>query len=424
MKRLWLLLLPLVAVACGEEGPTQVGAGLLPPDGVRTFEVILEPHQYLVFDTAFGQYSDPPDAPFVVAADGFDQGLFSHVLARFSLPAAVNVVDTLGTGRQDTAAVFLGADVRMLVDTLRSTDAPVQLAVYRVTQSWDRSATWSLRVDTAGVQIPWATPGGARGALIDTVTWAAGNDTLTFRVDSATLAAWRQDTAAMNRGVMIVAQTPGARIRLTPPQMTVQARSSFRPDTVYDAFTSTFRRTFIFTPEQPTVSAAPRVGGTPAWRTVLRLQERLDTLTFACPGVPNCRVRLSEAAISHAGLRLQPVPPPPGLRPEADLVVGAYLMVPSPLLPLERSPLSELVGVATMPRTSFMAPGAPVREVAITEMIRRAATPPEQWPQDAPAPTHLALTAGPDPILFGFATFEAMPRLRLVLSIAQELQLP
>jgi hypothetical protein len=423
LKRLWALAVLLLAAACGEESPTQVGGALLPTDAVRTFEIILEPHQYMIFDTAFSQYSDPAEAGFVIAAREFDGGLNANVLARFSLPAAVNVVDTLGIGRMDTVPVFTGATVRLLVDSLRSSAGPVRLAMYRAAETWDRSATWTHRVDTAAVQIPWAVPGGTRGVLVDTATYNAAGDTVTFRLDAATVAAWRQDTAALNRGVIIVAQTPNARLRMGTPQITVQARSGFRPDTLYNVPGSTFHRTFIFTPQQPDAVGAPRVGGTPAWRTVIRLQERLDTLTFACPGVPNCRFRLGQATINHAGLRLQPVPPPAGLRPEGDLVVGAYLLVPSPLLPLQRSPLAELVGVLTVPASSFMAPGAPVAEMSVTEMIRRVAMPPEQWPTGALAPTHLALTAGPD-ALFGFGAFEAMPRLRLVVSIAQELQLP
>jgi hypothetical protein len=422
LKRWWALLAPLVAAACGEEGPTEAGAGLLPPDAVRTFEIIVEPHQYLVMDTAFGLYSDPADATFTVVASRFDDGLDSHALVRFTLPVSMAVVDTLGVGRLDTVPVFVGGTIRMLVDTLRSTAPPVRLALYRTAEEWDRSATWTHRVDTAGVQLAWTMPGGTRGVLVDTASYTAESDTVVFRVDSATMAAWR-NTDDPTRGALIVAETAGARLRMTVPLLEAHAVSAMRPDTVYDLFAATQRRTFIFSPEQPDFASAPRVGGTPAWRSIFELRDRLDTLSFACPGVPNCRVRLGEATINHAGLLLQPVPPPAGLRPEGDLVLGAYTLAPTPLIPLQRSPLQDLIGVATVPRSRFMAPDAPVVELTITEMIRRAAMPPEQRPAAAEDPSHFVLTPGADP-LFGFGTFASMPRLRLIVSTARELQLP
>ncbi|HSJ24357.1 MAG TPA: hypothetical protein VK929_06810 [Longimicrobiales bacterium] len=422
MKRWLALLAPLVIVACGEEGPTDVGGGLLAPDAVRTFEVFLEPHQYMVFDTAFGLYSDPVDANFTIVAHDFDDGLDSHGLMRFGIPSSINVVDTLGVSRLDQNPAFIGGTLRMIADTLRSSEPPVLLALYRTTEAWDGTATWTHRRDSADVQLPWSVPGGVRGVLVDTATYAAG-DTLQFRVDSATIAAWR-DTDDPTRGAMIVAETPGSRVRLSLPALDVQAVSSMRPDTVYTTFATRQARTFIFTPEQPATVSELRVGGTPSWRSIIRLQERLDTVTVPCPGEPGCRVRLGDVMLSHAGLRLQPVLPPPGLRPEAALVIGAYVLAATPLVPLQRSPLTELVGVGSVPASRFLAPGAPVFELSITELFRRAIMPPEQWPEGAVAPTHLALAPGPDPVLFGFATFESMPRLRLIVSTARELQLP
>jgi hypothetical protein len=326
--------------------------------------------------------------------------------------------------------VFLGGTVRMFVDTLRSSGRPVRLALYRTAEAWDPSATWSHRVDTPGERLPWAAPGGTRGVLVDTATYRAGTDTVTFRIDSATIAAWR-DPADAGHGALIVALDRHSRIRTSIPVLEVRARSTYRPDTIYTVPAATLRSTFIFSPDQPTATAAPRVGGTHGWRTVIRLRDRLDTLGVPCPGVPDCRVRLGQATINHAGLLLQPVPPPAGFRPEADLAIGAYALLPSRWIPLQRWPLTDPIGMVTAPRTSFLAPDAPdapgeaaIVELAITEMIRRAVTPPEQWPANAPEPTHIALVPGPDPPLFGFGTFAPMPALRLVLSTARGLQLP
>jgi hypothetical protein len=422
LKRWWLAaLMPLVLSACGDEGPTEIGAGLLPANPIRTFEVVLGPERYLVFDTAFGLYSEPQDAAFLILADRFEGVLDAHGLARFNIPTAISVVDTLGIARLDTMPRYFAGTVRMEVDTLLGTNAPVRLALYRTAEEWEVSATWTLRSDEGGVQRAWATPGGTRGILLDSVTYIAGADSLRFRVDSATIAAW-SDTANASRGALFVVESGGARLRTTLPVLHLEARSTFRPDTVFTALASAPRHTFIFTPEQPAGASQPRVGGTPAWRTVMRLQDRLDTLSFACPGVPNCRFRLSEANLNHAGLRLQPLPAPPGFRPEASISVGAYLLLPSPQIPLQRSPLGDLFGFATVPATSFEAPGAPGVDIAVTELIRTLIRDPASRTTDFVA-THFALVPG-EPRNFGFGTFASLPSLRLVVSIAQELQLP
>jgi hypothetical protein len=427
LKRWWVLLASLVTVACGEEGPTDVGAGLLPPDAVRTFEIILEAHQYMLFDTAFGLYSEPEDAAFLVVANQFDGGLQSHGLARFALPQFITVTDSAGTSRVDSLPRFVRGELRVAVDTLRSSAPPVRLALHRTNEAWDGTATWTNRRVTNGTGTPWSVAGGRGGALVDTASYIARTDTVrrdtvTFRVDSTTLALWA-DSANATRGALIVPQTPNTRLRLGLPQLVVYARSRFRPDTLYVAFPPLTAKTFVFSPEQPRISATPRIGGVPAWRTVIRLRERLDTLSFACPGVPNCRFRLNEVAINHAALQLQPVPPPPGFRPEADLAIGAYSLLPSELVPLQRSPLLEFIGATNAPASSFLAPNAPVVELPVTELLRRATLRPDQWPAGAVPPTHIALAQGPDP-LFGFGTFASMPRLRLVVTYAQELQLP
>jgi hypothetical protein len=422
LKRWWLAaLMPFVLSACGDEGPTEIGAGLLPANPIRTFEIVIGPERYLVFDTAFGLYSEPQDAAFLILADRFDGVLDARGLARFNIPTSISVVDTLGTARLDTMPRFFAGTVRMEVDTLLGTNTPVRLALYRTAEEWEVSATWTLRSDDGGVQRAWATPGGTRGILLDTMTYIAGVDSLRFRVDSATIAAW-SDTTNASRGALFVVESGGARLRTTLPVLHLEARSTFRPDTVFTALASAPRHTFIFTPEQPAVASQPRVGGTPAWRTVMRLQERLDTLSFACPGVPNCRFRLSEANLNHAGLRLQPVAAPPGFRPEGSISVGAYLLLPSPQIPLQRSPLGDLFGFTTVPATSFEAPGAPAVDVAVTELIRTLIRDPASRTTDFVA-THFALVPG-EPRNFGFGTFAPLPSLRLVVSIAQELQLP
>jgi hypothetical protein len=420
--RSWLSLcaVVLLVAACDREVPTEAGAGLLPPGALQTFEVVLEPHRYLVLDTAFGLYTDPRDAPFVVLASQFDGGLTSHALVRFSIPTVLSVPDTAGVARADSLFQYMSGRIRVLLDTSAVSSQQVQVAVYHTGEAWDASATWTNRVDTAGVRLPWATPGGTRAELV-TRTTVQLRDTLDIPVDSAAIARW-SEIADGSRGALIIIETPGVRIRTSLPALHLQARPSIRPDTLIDAVAPAPLHTWLTTPEQPASTGEPRVGGTPAWRTIYRLRDRLDTLTFACPGTPNCRVQLGRAHINFAALRLQPTVTPAGYRPEFDLVVGAFLLLPSPQVPLQRSPLGDVTGIATVPASSFAAPAGPVVELTVTDLIRTASLPASER-GDLYLPTHFALGPG-EPRTFGFGTFQTMPPLRLVLSVARELVLP
>ena len=48
----------LLVTACTDEAPTEVGDDLLPSGEVRTFEVILQPGEYLAYDTTFTGVED------------------------------------------------------------------------------------------------------------------------------------------------------------------------------------------------------------------------------------------------------------------------------------------------------------------------------------------------------------------------------
>ena len=422
MKRwsLSLLCTVLLAGACTQDSPTEAGSGLLPPDAIRTFEFVLEPERYLMWDTAFGLYSAASDANYTLIANEYEGALNSRVLLRYPIPRTITLIDTLGVLRTDSTPIYFSGDVRVLIDTLASTAPPAVLELFQPTEDWDRrTATWQLRVDSAGVQLPWAQPGGSPGALISTATWAAG-DSVLIPVDSATIAGWADTTSAV-RGAILGTSTPGTRLRTVLPTLRLLARSTLNPDTVVE-MTLAPGRTFIYEPEQPDSVGEPRVGGTPVWRTVIRLRERLDTLTVPCPGVPGCRLELGDVSINYGALRLQPQPAPAGFAPELPVSVALHALLPSPLLPLTRSPVTGAFGVTTgtIPPSSFMAPGAPVVELAVTEFVRLLFSP----PSDEFRPTHIALLPGGTDRTFGFATFEEMPRLRIIVTISRELQLP
>jgi hypothetical protein len=223
----------LLLAACDRETPTEAGAGLLPPGAVQTFEVILDAQRYLVQDTAFGLYTDPRDAPFVIIANEFEGELTSHALVRFSIPTLLTVPDTAGVPRLDSVPNYFAGSVRMVIDTSVAAGQSVQIAVYHTVEGWDASATWTHRIDTAGVGVPWSVPGGARGELVGRVTVAANADTVIVPVDSLDIARWLE-IADGSRGALVVIETPDVRLRTSIPALFLEARPSLRPDTVIE----------------------------------------------------------------------------------------------------------------------------------------------------------------------------------------------
>ena len=414
----------LCMAACDQEAPTEVGGRLLPADAIRTFEVILEPDRYLAFDTAFGLYSLPAETDFAIIANTYGGAVNARILAQYTLPKTIVVIDSLGVLRTDSTPRFFSGDIQLILDSVATT-LPATLEVFGTTESWDRlSATWTHRVDTAGARIPWTTAGGSPGSIVSTTNVTAGTDTVRLPVDSATLIAWR-DTTNAGRGALITSATPNTRLRTTLPVLRVRARSSIRTprDTVVETLVSP-SRTWIFTPEQPDSTSAPRVGGTPAWRTIMRLKERLDTVTVPCPGEPNCRLQIGSAAVTFAALQLQPVPAPPGFEPELPLDLLANAVLPQTQVPLQRSPITDPVGglAATIPSSRFITPNAPIVELIMTEFLAAAFNPPFEG--EALRPSHFALLQSGTTRTFGFGTFAQRPRLRLVLTVARRLELP
>lgn len=424
MKRWSWMCCALLLAACTQDSPTEAGGGLLPPDAIRTFEVILPAERFLVRDTSFGLYaSEPVFADFTIIANEYRGAVNSRVLLRYAIPSAVTVTDTLGVARVDSMPSFVGGRVRVLIDTLASTPRPTILELYQNTETWDRlSATWTHRVDTTGASIPWTVPGGSPGALIGSGVWTEG-DSAFVPVDSATIALWSDTIANPEAGAILVSATADTRLRTVIPTLRLDVRSTLNPDTLFEIVLAP-TRTFIFEPIQPDSVPEPRIGGTPSWRTMLQLRERLDTITVPCPGAPGCMVQLGDVNINYAALVLQPVTAPTGFEPEISLVLTLHAVLTSPEVPLQRSPVSAPVGFAlsSLPPSSFLTPGAPPVEVPATDFFRLVLSEPDS--AVGFVPSTLALLHGGSPQAFGIGTFEEMPGLRLIITQATELRTP
>jgi hypothetical protein len=414
-----IALFALALPACDREDPTTIGAPLVENGAVRTFEVTLDASQFLVRDTAFSSFP-PPFTLFLIAANTFEGSVNAHEIFRFSVDPFVGVVNGDGEVVVDSTPKLERASLVFAVDTVASSyDGPVLMHLYRLAQTWDTAAvTWTVREMNGTTPVLWSQPGGTRGVLIDTATYVGG-DSVTFRVDTATVKLWR-DSALSTPGAMLTVERPNTRIRTGRPVLRVDFHTSIGDSTVTQSETP-FALRFISDPPVPFSSPDPLVGGAPsAFRSVFEVRPDLADVTVPCPFTPTCRVRLKDASIAGADLILQPVASPAGFVPELPISVLAYTLQPTPQLPLIRSPLGFAAGFITVGPSSFRGTGQPATPLSVTTFIRDLVTPVDTT---AFSSRYLTLLPG-GTATFGYASFAGSPKLRLRLSVAQEIQLP
>jgi hypothetical protein len=422
----------VIATACGQESPTEAGGPLIPGDAVRTFEIDLDPSIWLEADTAFSGFDDVIGANYFVAAENFENVMSAHILARFTVGRTISAPDSSGTSRSDTVPALIGGRIVIQLDTARSDlPRPFAVSLRRVEEDWDAAtATWELSVDSAGLRKSWNQPGAGGGVLVSTATWPQSLDSLgvpfdslSIDVDSATIAMWTDTTNF--RSAMIAVSTQDARLRASDLVLRVDARPSFRPDTVVTVTVRPTDSRFIFTPRPSPSSSQLLVGGRPAWRSYVRFKDGIDTISIACPLVAaDCRTRLRDAHITYAAVLLTPTASPSGFLPQDSVRLTTAELLFSGQAPLERSPIGNAISVGRdfLTPLRFVAPaGGEPTEVPVTTFVRALAT---DTTTTGTRPTRwfgiLPQVEGSD---FGVAAFEPGPRLRLVLTVARELQL-
>jgi hypothetical protein len=240
-----------------------------------------------------------------------------------------------------------------------------------------------------------------------------------FAVDSATIAAWA-DTLSPVRGFIVRAEEADTRLRVADLTLVLDARSTRRPDTTFTATVRPADRIFVYDPEPPFTVDATVAGGTPAWRAMLHMRPRLDTLSLPCvDATAGCSVRLGDAAISAASLLFTASSPVlPGFVPEDSIGLAVRELFASPSIPIERSPLGDFAGTTRLAAPSLFSGAGGTFEVSIGDYIRQFTD-----DEDAVPGEWLALVGSPEGNTFGHASFVGRPRLRLVISVGSELRL-
>ncbi len=423
------------AGACTEALPT-VERDDLVRSGLAT-EVILEYDEFASSARVYGGYGRPSDlgAGFVAhdfgsrgeGGGGGQVGLEASSLLRFGrYPRSAQVLDTTGTNVPDTMLTFTHGHLVMRFDSLSSVhnDKPVEIVAQAVTEPWDgRTATWEYAIDSVGHRELWSVPGGGAVEEIGSSTWdPETGDSVKIRVDSARIAAWA-DTTDYSRGVLVSSTTPGVRLRVVAGLLRLETIPSVNPDTIVQVPSSTENRTFIFAPVPRPPLKTLRVGGVPAWRTVMELDipsvlNRPDELC----DIVGCPVEITADHVSFAALRFTTRPGVRSFAPSDTLpldlrsVLAPDFLPKSPLGPSRSGPFGTLV-----PDVWFQAPAGEIVELPVTGLVRDLLR--GETVDGDPVSKTIAVLSAFEPLSVEYMSFDgptslAAPTLRIVLNFS------
>ena len=435
MRRRWLSVtaaLAVAGVACSERTPTSLDPDLLPPRPVSV--EILVPWEGFGSDLeVFGGYGSRRELGVGMVASAFGGSLDARTLVSFDAIATfATVTDTTGTSRTDTLLSVRGGRVVVFVDTAGAVvDGPVSLELGILRQPWDpATVSWTMAVDTAGGAVPWVEPGAGPVERVATTVWdPSAGDTVVFALDSAQVEMWR-DTANVNYGAVLSAGTPGVRIEVTQAIIRATVSPSVRPDTLLTLTGARRAFGFIYTPEpEPVTAGMMRIGGAPAWRTVLdvAVPASLTSPPGLCQAV-GCPLALTPARVSYAALVLTSRTTEAAFRPSDSLFVDVRAVLDRSTLP--KAPLGPSLSVGFGSRLDPLLFGSGAGgqvEIPITSFVRAILQ--GDSVSGFPPPNSLALLSALEPSSFTYASFQGpgtagAPMLKLIITAAPPVQLP
>ena len=367
-----------------------------------------------------------------MVAHKYGGGLEARALTRFTpMPEVVTVTDSAGTQRTDDQLTLVGGRIVAFMDTIQSvSDGPVTLEVGTTQEVWDgRSVSWSFAVDTSGGQRAWEEEGAGPTTRVATAVWDRTlGDSAVFVLDSAQVEMLR-DTSQVNQGVRIAALTEGVRLKVDNVVLRGTVIPSVRPDTLMDLTSGRRDYTFVYWPSPAAETDGIRVGGVPAWRTVLdlHLPVSLTGPAALCAAVA-CPLTLTPDQVSYAALVLKGRNSSPAFQPSDSVgldirpVYARSAMPKAPLGPSLLGSLGKRVAAGLfgedegqeveLPITNF------VRDLVSGDSIR-----------GFPPPNTLALLSVFEPSSLTFASFFGpgspdAPVLKLIITAGHTVELP
>jgi len=413
----------LAFASCTNDTATGLDDDLLPLRP-RTIEVRLPWSQFGVGIDVIGGYGLVSETPSVVLADDYQGQLDARALAAFRYPPDVSVDDTTGVVRIDTAYVPVGGRLLVRIDTIGQEDFHIVAGL--LLDRWDRtSATWEVAVDSVTMSRLWEEPGAGPVVPVGSADWTPEmGDSLIVPIDSLAVATWADTSQAS--GLRLELETPGRLVRILELGLEVDARPSVNPDTLVAVETATGNVTFIYSPSPPDPSGGLRVGGVPAWRTVMRLNVPLvlDGPPELCAEV-TCPFEIDPSRVNLAAIALTTTVPDAGFRPVDTLQLDARGILAPELLP--KSPLGSSLasGGVLVPSEAF---GGSTREVEIPVTSFVADLLRGETSTGGQPLTSLAIVDLFEPRSFPYATFagpgqEGEPFLRMIVTTADTVEI-
>lgn len=408
IRRWGLRGLPLVIFlgACEEDLPTASQPGLIPVTA-QTVEIRLPFEDFVEELQVQGGYGAAWELASGQVALNFAEELTANTLIQLTTyPQVATVRDPSGTNRPDSALTFLDGELVVIMDTLsfRGPDA-FGLEVGSLDQDWDfRTATWELAVDSLTRKVAWDEAGAGPVRLVGSGTYdPEDGDTVRIAVDSATVAEWG-DSEDGPAGLRLSALVPGSRGRIRSVQLRINTLPSINPDTLIQVSVEARNITFIHTgPGQP-ADGALRVGGVPAWRSVILMEmpEELTGPTQLCAAV-GCPVRLTPDRITYAALVLTSRASPAGFQPRDTLSMDVRPVLAPDLLPRSPLGLTLVPEGRPLPPDYFGTGAAQIVEVPITQFIQDLIRGERLSGEMAPA--GISLLSSFEPLSLDFHTF-------------------
>jgi hypothetical protein len=379
----------------------------------------------------YGGYAGPSEMSTAIVARSFG-GMEARTMLRFgSFPTSATVRDSAtGALRADTALTFIDAYVVVLFDTIASTNTgPVTLAMSETLENWhEGSADWANAVDSAGGQQAWTTPGG--GAVLPITTWdwdPANGDSATFFLGQTQIERWDGAPDSI-RSARIDLLTDGQRLEIGGALLRLVATSAADPDTILVLTVATTDVTFIYDPPAAAPVDGIRVGGAPAWRSVLdvALPATLSGPPELCAAV-GCPFALAPRNVTYAALGLRGRRPPDAYQPSDSITFDIRAVLSPAALP--KSPLGgSLVreGGSRVPPDIFGPVEGTLIDIPITAFVQGFLAGPDASGR-LPSNT-LALLSGPEPESFTFGEFFGpggpnAPVLKLIITASPPLEL-
>ena len=433
MKRYFLATVIFCAGAvsgCEEKNTTAVDLGFLDVNP-RTVEALIPFGDFVDDVQVFGGYGSAADLGRGFVAQDFG-GLDARTL--------VHVGDYPTIGTVPGTLSFSTARVVLFFDTLRGNglEGPVQVELFGVQEQWHPpTVTWEVVVDTAGDRRAWSQPGGGVTTLLGRATFditdidpsdaGGGNftDSVSITIDSATVAALGDGTSGTT-GLLVATAQPGKLLHLVDVGFRISTRGSSLPDSIFEVSAPLEDLVFMSDPAPTAPLGWLRVGGTPAWRSVLTLSiPRTITGTPEVCGAVGCEVDLTEVELNLAELVLTTRQTPSWFEPQDTTQVHIRTVLNPELLP--KAPLGQLVPFSRNFAPELFSTQAgtqvPLWLTALVIDVLSIAGETDTVPV-----TTIALFSNPEPNILGFTAFEGAgagaPALHLLYTIINPVGLP